>query len=111
MEDKVFAEVDRFVGETIVAEDEALRGVAEAAEAAGLPSIQVSPPQGKLLGLLVRLLDAKQVLEFGTLGGSSAILTARALPQDGGLITLEGRPRCTGGARQTTRRGAGGGGV
>jgi predicted O-methyltransferase YrrM len=104
MEDKVFAEVDQFVGETIVTEDDALRGVAEAAAAAGLPSIQVSPPQGKLLALLVRLLDARQVLEFGTLGGYSAILMARALPQDGRLITLEARPEYAEVARQSIER-------
>jgi predicted O-methyltransferase YrrM len=92
MEAELFAEVDRFVGETIVAEDEALRAAVEAAEAAGLPSIQVSPPQGKLLALLVRLLGARRILEFGTLGGYSAILMARALPEDGRLITLEARP-------------------
>jgi len=92
VEPELFAEVDRFVGETIVAEDEALRAAVEAAEAAGLPSIQVSPPQGKLLALLVRLLGARKILEFGTLGGYSAILMARALPADGRLITLEARP-------------------
>jgi len=91
MEEQVFAEVDRFIGETIVAEDEALRGALEAAEAAGLPSIQVSPPQGKLLQLLVRLVGAKQILEFGTLGGYSAILMARALSPGGRLITLEAK--------------------
>jgi predicted O-methyltransferase YrrM len=91
MEEQVFAEVDRFIGETIVAEDEALRAAVERAEAAGLPSIQVSPPQGKLLGMLVRLVGAKRILEFGTLGGYSAILMARALPPEGRLITLEAR--------------------
>jgi predicted O-methyltransferase YrrM len=63
VEAEVFAEVDRFVGETIVAEDAELRAAVEAAEAAGLPSIQVSPPQGKLLQLLVRLLGARRILE------------------------------------------------
>lgn len=92
MEAEVFAEVDRFICETIVEDDEVLRNAVEAAEAAGLPSIQVSPPQGKLLQLLVRLLGAKKILEFGTLGGYSAILMARALPEDGRLITLEARP-------------------
>jgi predicted O-methyltransferase YrrM len=91
MEEQVFAEVDRFIGETIVAEDEALRAAVEAAEAAGLPSIQVSPPQGRLLQLLVRLLGAKRILEFGTLGGYSAILMARALPPDGRLVSLEAK--------------------
>jgi predicted O-methyltransferase YrrM len=92
VEAELFAEVDRFVGETIVAEDEALRAAVEAAQAAGLPSIQVSPPQGKLLALLVGLLGARKILEFGTLGGYSAILMARALPAEGRLITLEARP-------------------
>lgn len=104
MEEQVFAEVDRFIGETIVQEDEALRGAVEAAEAAGLPPIQVSPPQGKLLQLLTRLVGAKNVLEFGTLGGYSAILIARALPQDGRLITLEARPEYAEVARQSIDR-------
>ncbi|HET7418089.1 MAG TPA: O-methyltransferase [Solirubrobacterales bacterium] len=91
MDPETFAAVDKFIAETIVEEDEALRGAVEAAEAAGLPSIQVSPAQGKLLQLLVRLVGAKTVLEFGTLGGYSAILIARALPEDGRLITLEAK--------------------
>jgi predicted O-methyltransferase YrrM len=104
MEAEVFAEVDRFIGETIVGEDEALRSAVEAAEAAGLPSIQVSPPQGKLLQLLVRLLGAKRILEFGTLGGYSAILMARALPENGRLITLEAKPEYAEVARQSIER-------
>jgi len=92
MDEGLFAAVDAFIGETIVVEDEALRGAVAAAEAAGLPAIQVSPPQGRLLQLLVRLVGAKRILEFGTLGGYSAILMARALPQDGRLVTLEARP-------------------
>jgi predicted O-methyltransferase YrrM len=89
MDEKLFAAVDAFICETVVVEDAALRGAVEAAEAAGLPAIQVSPPQGKLLQLLVRLVGAKRILEFGTLGGYSAILMARALPDDGELVSLE----------------------
>jgi len=92
MDQEIFSAVDRFVGETILEEDDGLRGAVEAAEAAGLPSIQVSPPQGKLLQLLVRLVGARRILEFGTLGGYSAILMARALPEDGRLVTLEAKP-------------------
>jgi predicted O-methyltransferase YrrM len=104
MEAEVFAEVDRFITATVVEEDEVLRGAVAAAEAAGLPSIQVSPPQGKLLQLLVRLLGAKKILEFGTLGGYSAILMARALPEDGSLITLEAKPEYAEVARQSIER-------
>jgi predicted O-methyltransferase YrrM len=89
MDQALFRAVDEFIGETIVVEDEALHGAVEAAQAAGLPAIQVSPAQGKLLQLLVRLVGARKILEFGTLGGYSAILMARALPEDGRLISLE----------------------
>lgn len=86
---EAFDAVDAFVGETLVGHDEVLQAAWDAAEAAGLPQIQVSPPQGKLLQMLARLVGAKSVLEFGTLGGYSTILLARALPEDGRLITLE----------------------
>jgi predicted O-methyltransferase YrrM len=87
--EKIWSEVDAFIGETIVPDDEVLRSALDAAEAAGLPAIQVSPPQGRLLQILVRLLGARQVLEFGTLGGYSSILMARALAPGGRLVTLE----------------------
>ncbi len=89
MNEEIWAAVDEFVDETLVSHDEALQGALDAAEAAGLPQIQVSPPQGKLLQILARLVGAKSVLEFGTLGGYSTILLARALPEGGKLITLE----------------------
>jgi predicted O-methyltransferase YrrM len=89
MDQETFAAVDAFIEETLVAHDEALQAALDAAEAAGLPQIQVSPPQGKLLQILVRLRGARTVLEFGTLGGYSTILLARALPEGGRLITLE----------------------
>jgi predicted O-methyltransferase YrrM len=89
MDQETFAAVDAFIEQTLVPHDEALQGALDAAEAAGLPQIQVSPPQGKLLQILVRLQGARTVLEFGTLGGYSTILLARALPEGGRLITLE----------------------
>jgi predicted O-methyltransferase YrrM len=104
MDQGAFAAVDQFIGETIVEEDEALKGAVEAAGEAGLPAIQVSPPQGKLLQLLVRLVGARKILEFGTLGGYSAILMARALPEDGCLITLEAKPEYAEVARRSIER-------
>lgn len=63
-----------------------------ASEVAGLPAIQVSPPQGKLLYLLARSIGAKKILEFGTLGAYSTIWLGRALPENGRLVTLETDP-------------------
>jgi predicted O-methyltransferase YrrM len=69
--------------------DAALR----ASAAAGLPPIQVSPNQGKLLMLLAQLQEARNVLEIGTLGGYSTIWLGRGLSQGGHLITLEANPK------------------
>ncbi|HEY0318598.1 MAG TPA: O-methyltransferase [Solirubrobacterales bacterium] len=89
MDQQTPSAVDAFVAGTIVPDDEVLQAVLEAADAAGLPAIQVSPPQGRLLQILVRLVGARRVLEFGTLGGYSTILMARALADGGQLISLE----------------------
>lgn len=92
LDQETFDAVDSFVEETLVARDEALQGALDAAEAAGLPQIQVSPAQGKLLQILARAQRARTVLEFGTLGGYSTIWLGRALPADGLLVTLEADP-------------------
>jgi len=85
--------VDEYVSGLLAPNDAALEAAVGASERAGLPAIQVSPPQGKLLHLLARVLGAKAILEFGTLGGYSTIWLARALPTDGRLVTLEADPR------------------
>jgi predicted O-methyltransferase YrrM len=89
---ETWAEVDQYVGGLLAPHDEALEAALSAAEGAGLPAIQVSPPQGKMLGLLARLIGARQILEFGTLGGYSTIWLGRALPPGGRLITIEADP-------------------
>ena len=110
MDQGTFSAVDAFIGETLVPDDEALEAALDAAEAAGLPQIQVSPPQGRLLQLLARLQGARTVLEFGTLGGYSTILLARALAEGGSLITLEADAEYAAVARGSIER-AGLGGV
>jgi predicted O-methyltransferase YrrM len=84
--------VDEYVSGLLAPHDDALDAVLKASAEAGLPAIQVSPPQGKLLHLLARMQGARTVLEFGTLGGYSTIWLGRALPADGRLITLEASP-------------------
>jgi predicted O-methyltransferase YrrM len=81
--------VDAYFAETIVAPDPALKEALTANAAAGLPSIDVSAPQGKLIHLLARMTGARKALEIGALGGYSTIWIASALPDDGRLITLE----------------------
>ena len=73
--------------------DPALEMVLQATRAAGMPQINVSPVQGRLLHVLALTRGARTILEIGTLAGYSTIWMARALPADGKLITLESDPK------------------
>ena len=87
--EELWGEVDKYITATIAHNDAALNAAIEANHAAGLPTIDVSAPQGKLLHLLTMVTGARRVLEVGTLGGYSTIWLARALPADGRVVTLE----------------------
>lgn len=89
MGQKTWSAVDDYVAENLLPADAALEAALRSNRSAGLPSIDVSPAQGKLLHLLARLNGAKRILEIGTLGGYSTIWLARALPEQGKLVTLE----------------------
>ncbi|GGA65165.1 O-methyltransferase [Edaphobacter acidisoli] len=93
MSQKLFAAVDHYLADKLLPEDAPLHEALKANAAAKLPSIDVSPVQGKLLHLLARMSGAKRILEVGTLGGYSTIWLARALPKDGVLVTLELSPK------------------
>jgi predicted O-methyltransferase YrrM len=90
---KDWAPVDRYFADLLIAPDPALAAALDRSAAAGLPPINVSPNQGKLLHLLARAIGAQKILEIGTLGGYSTIWLARALPPAGRLITLEADSR------------------
>jgi predicted O-methyltransferase YrrM len=93
MNEDLWTEVDGYIVEHLLAPDSALDAAVAASEAAGLPPIAITPNQGKLLELLARIHRAQSILELGTLGGYSTIWLARALPEDGRLLTLEREPR------------------
>lgn len=86
-------QIDEFLSRSLVAPDPALEHAVKSSAAAGLPPIQVSACQGKLLQMLAQLCEARRILEIGTLGGYSTIWLARALPPGGRLITLELEPQ------------------
>ncbi len=93
MSEAQWTEVDRYLTDLFVASDDALVTTLETSAAAGLPSISVTPAQGKLLHLLARSVGARKILELGTLGGYSTIWLGRALPAGGKLVTLESQPK------------------
>ena len=89
MENSLWTAVDDYAAGLLVPPDPVLDAALAASKAAGLPSINVSPSQGKMLWILAKLTGASQILEIGTLGGYSSIWLARALPANGHLTTLE----------------------
>jgi predicted O-methyltransferase YrrM len=96
--------VDDFLNELIVKPDAALTDALATSAAAGLPDINVTAAQGKLLYLLARLIRAERILELGTLGGYSTIWLARGLQPGGRLITLEYEPKHAAVAEQNIAR-------
>ncbi|MCA1561789.1 MAG: O-methyltransferase [Acidobacteria bacterium] len=93
MTQELWSAVDQYFAELLTPRDAALDAALAANREAGLPAIDVSPPQGKLLYLLARIQGARDILEIGTLGGYSTIWLARALTPGGRVITLEADPR------------------
>ncbi len=89
MSEERWTAVDEYVSGLLAPHDEVLEGALRAADQAGLPAIQVSPPQGKLLYMLAKAVGAERILEFGTLAGYSTIWLGRALAEGGSLVTLE----------------------
>ncbi len=83
------AEIDAALNRLFAPEDDALQYALTAERDAEMPSIQISPLQGRLLQVLALACGARKILEIGALAGYSGIWLARALPPDGRLISLE----------------------
>src|SRR3984885_9419051 len=93
MDKQLWTAADEYPTGLLMPPDPVLEATLAASDAAGLPTISVSPSQGKLLMLLAQLAGASRILEIGTLGGYSSIWLARALKPGGRLITLEANPK------------------
>ena len=101
---ELLREIDGYIEDLFEPSDEILEAALRDSRRAGLPEINVSPNQGRLMQLLVEMVGARRILEIGTLGGYSAIHLARALPEDGTLISLEIDDHHAGVARDNIER-------
>ena len=101
---KPWTAVDDYIAGHLLRDDPVLMAALAANAAAGLPPIDVSAAQGKMLHLLARMAGARRILEIGTLGGYSTIWLARALPDDGRLVSLELEPAHAAVARTNVAR-------
>jgi predicted O-methyltransferase YrrM len=102
--DERWTAVDDFITDSLFVPDPVLDAALRDSDAAGLPAINVTPAQGRLLQILAQTQGARRILEVGTLGGYSTIWLGRALPRDGRLITLEIDPRNAAVARTNLAR-------
>jgi predicted O-methyltransferase YrrM len=92
MTEQTWSQFEDYFNDALIGHDDALEQALRTSAAAGLPGINVSPSQGKLLSLLARSISADRILEIGTLGGYSTIWLARGLAPGGRLISLEVSP-------------------
>jgi predicted O-methyltransferase YrrM len=104
MATKLWTEVERYFDGLLIPADPAMDAALKASSSAGLPAINITPSQGRLLWLLARVQGARKILEIGTLGGYSAIWMASALPAGGRLISLEVDPDAAKVARANIKR-------
>ncbi|MCH0567551.1 MULTISPECIES: O-methyltransferase [unclassified Streptomyces] len=86
---QLWDDIDFYFSSHLAPDDEVLQAALRDSEAAELPHVNVTAPQGKLLQLLAQIQGARAILEIGTLGGYSTIWLGRALPSDGRLVSLE----------------------
>ncbi len=93
MENSIFGKVDQYISERLGNDDKALAGAIESLENAGIDNMSISPNQGKFLQVLAKMVQAKNILELGTLAGYSTIWLARALTPDGKIVTIESDPQ------------------
>jgi predicted O-methyltransferase YrrM len=103
-EEALWMAVDAYLADHLIDEDPILHAALADSAAAGLPPIQVTSLQGKMLQMFARMIGARRILEVGTLGGYSTIWLARALPEGGRLVTLEAVALHAGVARKNLER-------
>ncbi|MEP7108104.1 MAG: O-methyltransferase [Ferruginibacter sp.] len=92
MNKELFGAVDQYISDLFDEDDSILSATEQSITEYNIPSISISPNQGKFLQMLARLCHSSKILEIGTLAGYSTIWLARALPSNGRLITLEYEP-------------------
>jgi len=104
MDQKLFEAVDQYISDLFIKEEESLTAAERSHGLENIPAINVSPNLGKFLYLMARISKAVKILEVGTLAGYSTIWMAKALPENGRLISLEIDPRHASIARKNIER-------
>lgn len=85
----VTPEIDEYLSNNFSAEDGFLVQLKKDALEAGFPDISIGGVQSAFLQVFLKAMNAKYVMEIGSLYGYSAIVIARALPDDGKVVCFE----------------------
>jgi caffeoyl-CoA O-methyltransferase len=97
----VSPEIEKFAHDHTSPESDLFRRLREETYAQmDCPQMQVGRIEGTFLKLLVRLMNARRVLEIGMFTGYSALMMAEGLPEDGHLITCDIDPKAEAIARR-----------
>jgi|SRR3990172_3026601 len=94
----VYDEIDEYIDGLAARGDDALQAVERQGQAEGWPIVGAA--EGSLLHILARGIQARRILELGTAIGYSGTWLARALPEEGELVTVEGDPETAETARK-----------
>jgi predicted O-methyltransferase YrrM len=78
-----------YVLEHSLREHPAQAALREATRSHPQAGMQISPDQGQLMALLIKLLGARRTIEIGTFTGYSALTVALALPHDGLVLACD----------------------
>ncbi|GJL63510.1 MAG: SAM-dependent methyltransferase [Nitrospirales bacterium] len=90
MKSLVLPEIEAYAEAHSMAESDVCRRLREETfRTMDLPQMVVGPLEGAFLKMMIRLVQAKRVLEIGTFTGYSALCFAEALPSDGSVITCD----------------------
>lgn len=89
---EMWTALDEYIESHLISEDPKLQKIIENTAEHGFSNhLAVAPNQGMLLQMLIQMNHCKRVLELGTFAAYSTAWLARALPEDGYLLTIEGR--------------------
>lgn len=89
---QMWTDIDHYIESHLIPEDPILTQTLENTDAKGFPDhLAVAANQGMLLQMLIQMNQCKRVLELGTFAAYSTMWLARALPEDGYILTIEGR--------------------
>ncbi len=89
---QLWTDIDQYIESNLIPDDPILTQTLQNTAAHGFPDhLAVAANQGMLLQMLIQMNQCKRVLELGTFAAYSTVWLARALPEDGYVLTIEGR--------------------